>query len=193
MLLFAVLAAALIVAVLTGGDVRRLSAIRVKHPEFLIGAFAARAVVAVLGTLHSSAAVNAAKPLNVLVGLLLVIFVWLNRHLPGALLFGVGQCLNLIALISFGGRMPVILPASANPRSPRLALLISNLDPLHVLLQHPQGLWFFGDILTIPILGRSSVLSVGDVLMAAAVGWLVIRYSHSGPAPEVAYRSSPAG
>jgi len=191
-LLFAVLAAALIVAVLTGGDVRRLSAIRLKHPEFLIGAFAARAGVAVLGTLHSPAAVNGARPLNILVGLLLVIFVWLNRHLPGAFLFGVGQGLNLIALMAFRGRMPVILPASANPQSPRLALLISNLDPLHVLLQHPSGLWFFGDILTIPSLGRASVLSAGDILMAAAVGWLVIRQSRGGPAAEAAYGSSPA-
>ena len=191
MFLFAVLAAAIIVAVLIGGDVRRLSQIRLKHPEFLMTAFLTRAVVAILGTLHAETAVSVAQPLNIVVGVLLLVFVWLNRQLPGALLFGAGEGLNLIALISFAGRMPVILPPSANQNSPHLRLLISNLDPLHVLLQHPSGLWFLGDIFSIPILGRSSVVSIGDVLMALAVGWLVIRCSQRVPRVGAAYGASP--
>ncbi len=192
MFLFAVLAAALVLAVIVGGDVRRLSQIRLKHPEVLIAAIVGRAAVAILGGLHSTGAVWVARPLNVLNALLLLFFVWLNRLLPGARLFGVGQSLNLIGLVAFAGRMPVLLPAYIDPASPRLTLLASNLDPLHVLLRQQRGLWFFGDVFVIPVLGQTSVVSVGDVLMALAVGWLVVRCSQRVPAGGAAYGSSPA-
>ncbi len=192
-LFFAVIAAALVVAVVLGGDVRRLSQIRVRHPELLIGAFGAKVLVAILGTLQTLAAVNLARPLNVVGALLLLAAVWFNRHLPGALLFGGGLTLNLAALLSFGGRMPVLLPHDADPRSPLLVLLRSGMDPLHVLLQRPRGLWFLGDIFTIPSLGgHSSVLSPGDLLMAAGVAWLIIRCSRRAPAPQPAYGPSPS-
>jgi len=180
--LFVVLGAAVLLAVIIGGDIRRLSQIRLRMPYLLIGAFVGRVLVAVLGGLHSEWAVNLARPLNILVALAMIAFVWFNRHLPGAILFGVGQTLNLVALIAFGGRMPVLLPAGADRSSPRLSLLTSGLDPLHVLLTEPRGLWFFGDILTIPVLRWTSVVSIGDLCMAAAVGWLVIQISRRRPA-----------
>jgi len=101
-LFFAVIAGALVVAVVVGGDVRRLSQIRVKHLELLIGAFGLKLVVALLGTAHSELAVNIARPLNVVGAVLLLAVVWFNRRIPGALLFGAGLVLNLAAIVSFG-------------------------------------------------------------------------------------------
>ena len=192
-LFFAVIAAALVIAVLIGGDVRRLGQIRIRHIELLLGAFAVKVAVALLGTAHTQMAVTIARPLNVIGTVLLLAVVWFNRRIPGALLFGTGLTLNLIVIIAFVGRMPVLVPHDADPNSPVLALLKGGLDPLHVALDHPQGLWFIGDILTIPSIGgHSSLVSIGDLLMAAGVAWLIIRCSQRSPELQPAYGSSPS-
>jgi hypothetical protein len=192
-LFFAVIAAALAIAVLIGGDVRRLSQLRIRHIEMLLAAFAVKVAVALLGTAHSQVAVTIARPLNVIGAVLLLAVVWFNRRIPGAMLFGAGLTLNLIVILAFGGRMPVLLPHDADPNSPVLALLKGGLDPLHVALEHPQGLWFIGDIFTIPSIGgHSSLVSIGDLLMAAGVGWLIIRCSQRSPELQPAYGSSPS-
>jgi hypothetical protein len=88
--------------------------------------------------------------------------------------------------------MPVVLPADVDLSSPTVATLRAGLDPLHVWLQQPRGLWFLGDIFTIPSLGgHRSLLSVGDLLMGAGVAWLILRCSQKvggrppavGPSP----------
>jgi hypothetical protein len=192
-LFFAVIAAALAIAVLIGGDVRRLSQIRIRHIELLLAAFAVKVVVALLGTAHTQAAVTVARPLNVIGAALLLAVVWFNRRIPGALLFGTGLTLNLIVILAFFGRMPVLLPHDADPNSAALALLKGGLDPLHIALDHPQGLWFMGDILTIPSVGgHSSLVSIGDLLMAAGVAWLIIRCSQRARELQPVYGSSPS-
>jgi hypothetical protein len=192
-LFFAVIAAALAIAVLIGGDVRRLSQLRIRHIELLLAAFAAKVSVALLGTTHAVAAVNAARPLNVIGAALLLAVVWFNRRIPGAILFGTGLTLNLIVILSFGGRMPVLLPHDIDPNSAVLATLKGGLDPLHVALQHPQGLWFLGDVFAIPgIGGHSSLISFGDLLMAAGIAWLIIRCSQPAARLKPAYGSSPS-
>lgn len=192
-LFFAVIAAALVIAVLIGGDVRRLSQIRIRHLELLLAAFAAKVAVALLGTTHAQAAVNVARPLNVIGAVLLLAVVWFNRRIPGAILFGAGLSLNLIVILAFGGRMPVLVPHDVDPNSPVLVLLRGGLDPLHVALQQPQGLWFIGDIFTIPgIGGHYSLVSIGDLLMAAGIAWLIVRCSQLTPSMKPAYGSSPS-
>ena len=192
-LFFAVIAAALAIAVLIGGDIRRLSQLRIHHIELLLAAFAAKVSVALLGTTHAAAAVNAARPLNVIGAVLLLAVVWFNRRIPGAIFFGAGLTLNLIVILTFGGRMPVLIPHDIDPNSAVLATLKGGLDPLHVALQHPQGLWFIGDILAIPgIGGHASLVSIGDLLMAVGVAWLIIRCSQPGPLLKPAYGSSPS-
>jgi Family of unknown function (DUF5317) len=192
-LFFAVIAAALVIAVLIGGDVRRLSQLRVRHLELLLAAFAVKVAVALLGTAHSQLAVNVARPLNVIGAVLLLAVVWFNRRIPGAILFGTGLTLNLIVILAFGGRMPVMVPHDADPSSPVLAVLRAGLDPLHVALQNPQGLWFIGDVFTIPSIGgHSSLVSIGDLLMAAGVAWLIIRCSQRSATLQPAYGSSPS-
>jgi hypothetical protein len=188
-LFFGVIAGALVLAVVLGGDVRRLSQIRVERPELLLAAFGVKVVVAILGLSHEPAIVAVARPLNVIGAALLLLVVWLNRRLPGALLFGAGLALNLVALLAFGGRMPVLLPDGIGAGSPALALLRHGLDPLHVVLASPHGLWFIGDVFTVPSLGgHYSVVSLGDVLMAAGIAWLILRLSLRRPAPRPAYR-----
>src|SRR5437867_7416707 len=192
-LFFAVIAGALAIAVLIGGDVRRLSQLRLRHLQLLVAAFAARISVALLGTTHAAAAVNAARALNVIGAGLLLAVVWFNRRIPGAILFGAGLTLNLIVILAFGGRMPVLLPRDIDPNSAVLAVLKGGLDPLHVALPHPQRLWFLADLFAIPgIGGHASLVSIGDLLMAAGVAWLIIRCSQREPSLQAAYGPSPS-
>jgi len=192
-LFFAVIAAALAIAVLIGGDVRRLSQLRLRHLELLLAAFAVKISVGLLGTTHAQAAINAARPLNAIGAVLLLAVVWFNRRIPGAILFGAGLTLNLIVILAFGGRMPVLLPRDIDPNSAVLAVLKGGLDPLHVALQQPQGLWFLGDVFAIPgIAGHASLVSIGDLLMAAGVAWLIIRCSQREPSLQAAYGPSPS-
>src|SRR5438132_14102747 len=140
-----------------GGDVRRLSQLRIRHLEVLLAAFATKVAVALLGTAHSSIAVTAARPLNVIGAVLLLVVVWFNRRIPGALLFAAGLTLNLIVILAFGGRMPVLLPRDADPNSPILALLRGSLAAVHVPVQHPWGLCMLGSASPSPgVLGTSS-------------------------------------
>ena len=192
-LFFAVIAGALVIAVLIGGDVRRLAQIRVHHLELLFAAFLSKVAIALVGTWHSSAAVTVGRPLNVIGAILLLAVVWFNRRLPGALIFGAGLASNLIVILSFGGRMSVLLPSGFDPTSPALPLLRTGLDPLHVLLAHPRGLWFLGDVFSIPSLfGHSSLVSIGDLTMAAGVAYLIIRCSQPAPKPRPALGPTPA-
>ena len=192
-LFFAVIAAALAIAVLIGGDVRRLSLLRIRHIELLLAAFAVKISVGVLGATHSQTALTAARPLNIIGALLLLAVAWFNRRIPGALIFGAGLLSNLVVIVTFGGRMPVLLPSGFDTSSPALPVLRTGLDPLHVLLQHPQGLWFLGDIFAIPSLfGHASLVSIGDLVMAAGVAYLIIRWSHRPRVPQAAYGASPA-
>jgi hypothetical protein len=193
-LFFAIVAAALAFAVLVGGDIRRLGQLRVRHLELLLAAFACKIAVALLGYLHSAAALNIARPLNVIGAALLLVVVFFNLRIPGAALFGAGILSNLIVIVSFGGRMPVLLPAGfqATPGG-SLPVLRAGLDPLHVLLSHPQGLWLLGDIFVIPgIVGRASLVSLGDLMMAAAVAYLIVRWSQREHRMPVAMGASPA-
>ena len=191
-LFFAVIAGALVIAVLIGGDVRRLAQIRVHHLELLFAAFLSKVAIALVGTWHSSAAVTVGRPLNVIGAILLLAVVWFNRRLPGALIFGAGLASNLIVILSFGGRMSVLLPSGFDPTSPALPLLRTGLDPLHVLLLRPRGLWFLGDVFSIPSLfGHSSLVSIGDLTMAAGVAYLIIRCSQAAPKPRPALGPTP--
>jgi len=52
---------------------------------------------------------------------------------------------------------------------------------------------FIGDIFNIPSIGgQSSLVSIGDLLMAAGVAWLIIRCSQRLPDLQPAYGSSPS-
>src|SRR6202035_3289995 len=99
-LFFAVIAAALVIAVLIGGDVRRLSQVRIRHIELLLAAFASKVAVALLGSAHTQIAAPVARPLNVIGAVLLVAVVWFNRRIPGAMIFGAGLTLTLIVIVA---------------------------------------------------------------------------------------------
>ncbi len=112
---------------------------------------------------------------------LLLLFIWLNRSIPGGWLMGLGLSLNFLVIILNGGLMP-LSPANAR-------LLLPDLpagNPLPLVLGERVGaskdillevsdthLWFLSDIFHLPAwMGYPLVFSMGDVCLALGAFWL---------------------
>ena len=106
---------------------------------------------------------------------MLVVALWLNRSQPGLLLAMVGIGANGIAVLANFGYMPVWMPAVE-----MAGLTAADLSPtFHRPLPDELSLDFLlragplGDIIPITIPSLSNVISMGDVLLAAGVGWFL--------------------
>jgi hypothetical protein len=117
----------------------------------------------------------------VLVGsqILLLLFAWLNRRLPGFWLLGLGLFANLLVISLNGGLMP-LMPENA------VRLLLAN-SPVVLQLGERVGfgkdillvkastrLWFLGDIFMLPEVFRYPLaFSIGDILISVGAFWLL--------------------
>jgi MFS family permease len=106
---------------------------------------------------------------------LLLIALWLNRSQPGLLVAMVGVGANGLAIVLNGGYMPVYLPVVE-----LVGLTVEDLSPtFHVALPEELNLEFLlaggpiADIVPIPLPLLANVISIGDVLLAAGVGWFL--------------------
>jgi MFS transporter, DHA3 family, macrolide efflux protein len=160
---------------LAGGRIANLLSLRLRFGILIVAAIVLR-----FGTQSLLAAgVDVVDQLRVpLLGLafgLLVVTLWLNRSQPGMLIAMVGVALNALAILLNGGWMPVYLPALAVA-----GIEPSELSPtFHVALPETLDLEFLlrggpiGDVLPLPLPLLANVISVGDVLLAAGVAWLL--------------------
>ena len=96
------------------------------------------------------------------------VFLALNRHLPGMRLAALGLVLN-IAVIAPNGAMPVSLDAAelAGKDAP------TELGLKHEAMNDDTVFPWLGDVIPLP--GMRTLLSVGDVVLAAGIAWLVYR------------------
>lgn len=100
------------------------------------------------------------------------VFVWSNRHQPGARLLAWGGGLNLAAVASNGGVMPAWTWAWAVSGAPAL-------DPTGYANARPSAdAWLLplGDVIPFPpLLPGSAPFSIGDVLLIAGFAVIVHR------------------
>ncbi len=106
---------------------------------------------------------------------MIVVALWLNRSQPGLLLAMVGVGANGVAVLLNGGYMPVWMPAVE-----MAGLTAADLSPtFHVLLPDQLNFEFLlaggplGDVIPITIPLISNVISAGDMMLAAGVGWFL--------------------
>ena len=119
---------------------------------------------------------------------LLLLAVILNSQLPGIKLLGVGLALNLLAISSHGGWMPVRLEAVRQAGLAPIAAVLETTGHYRHLIPLGGGsaLWFLTDILPVPGPGpQANVYSVGDLLVAAGV-FLFVQKTMTQPLADAA-------
>lgn len=109
---------------------------------------------------------------------LLLIFIWINRKIPGGWLMGLGLLLNFLAIALNGGMMPLTPENAAHllPKGSTITLTLGERVGFtkDILLEKSQTrLWFLGDVFLLPEwLHYPLAFSPGDVLLSLGVFWL---------------------
>lgn len=94
-------------------------------------------------------------------------FLWSNRHIPGAMLVGLGAAMNLAAIAANNGTMP------ASPWAWRVAglpTMIGDFENSNVTSD--ARLWWLGDVFAIPKgWPFANVFSAGDLVIVFAMAY----------------------
>jgi len=140
-------------------------------PQVLVAYVPAIAGVGTVG------AASAALPFSLLIFL---VFVWLNRSLPGMSVLLVGLILNLLVISANGGWMPISpqtasqLPGGADARQLPMGIRFGEKDIL--LATESTRLEFLADrFLLPPWMHYATAFSAGDVFVAIGAFWLLAR------------------
>jgi hypothetical protein len=147
---------------LRGGDLGRLADIRLRGLWIPVIALVLQVGITVLVT-GGSPLMH--RVLHIATYVMIGLFLWANRRLPGVRIVGLGALLNTIAIVANGG----VMPASATAeRLSGLHLRAGFDNSAH--LNHAL-LGFLGDVIPWPG-PLHNVLSVGDLIIFA--GMLVL-------------------
>jgi hypothetical protein len=147
---------------LTGGRLSRLASINVRGTWVPVVALAIQVVIT---TIIRDGHEDLHKAVHIATYVLIGVFLWCNRRLPGVKVIGLGAFLNALVITINGGQM------AASRTAERLAgLHLGNGFDNSAPLAHPHLLWF-GDVIPWPG-PLPNVLSIGDCLIY--VGTLIL-------------------
>ena len=169
---------------LTGGDLRRLATLPVRHAWAI---WVALGLQTALVWAPDSVPDGAARTAHVATYAIAAWFAWANRRLPGVWLMALGGALNLAAIVANGGVMPASRAAWARAGF-SLEEGFSN-----SVVRDDARLGFLGDVFAVPDgWPFANVFSVGDVLIVVGIGWLAHRWCRRPADGSVAAGDVPA-
>ncbi|MGH8971008.1 MAG: DUF5317 family protein [Actinomycetes bacterium] len=164
-LLVAVLA---LTAVVAAGGGARLAAIRLRAVRLLVAA-----AVLHLGTALLAPDSGWARSTTlVLATLLVALFLFGNRALPGVPLAALGLLLNVV-VVTANGAMPVSAEAATRAGASAPSLRLDS-DPMREPLGPDTRLGLLADRIPVASPWRPQAVSAGDVLVAAGVALLLL-------------------
>ncbi|HAL62117.1 MAG TPA: hypothetical protein DCP08_06900 [Chloroflexi bacterium] len=170
----------LIVALLRGGSILRLSQLHIRHAYLILLGLALQLFVFSplgarwepwMGYLYLASLV------------LLLLAVALNRDLPGIRLLGLGLFLNLLVIAANGGLMPISIEAArrAGLFDVVAALQATGRHTNVALMDEGTRLWFLGDTIVLGYpLPSAHVFSPGDILVALGA-FVFLQWAMLGP------------
>lgn len=166
-LVLATVLGAVLLGYARGGRLANLGHVELRHGWLVFASVLAQMALAAVAALDGPTA-SVSTPLLLASHAALLIFVVYNRMLPGMLLVFAGFAMNA-AVITANGAMPVA-------REALLAVSAGEATTItpgkHRLLADGDVLTPLADIFPLPVL--RTVVSAGDIVLAAGVGVLVI-------------------
>jgi hypothetical protein len=168
-----------ILGVIGGGRPGRLAELDLRVPGLFIAAAAVQIGVMVLGVRGTAAVESVGGPAQVVTYVLLLVGLWLNRHLWGVRIASVGVFLNLLVIAANGGSMPVDRELAVRAGNVRLVeALDSPTYRGHMPATARTRLRPLGDVVPLPMLVPRprffSPGSLGDVFITAGACWLIL-------------------
>jgi hypothetical protein len=168
-----------IVGVIGGGRPGRLSELELRATGLFIAAAGVQIVVMVLGVRGTALVQSVGGPAQIVTYGLLVVALWLNRHLWGVRIASVGVLLNFLVIGANGGSMPVDRELAVRAGNVRLVeVLDSPTYRGHMPATEGTRLRPLGDVVPLPMLVPRprffSPGSVGDVFITAGACWLIL-------------------
>lgn len=162
-LVLSVLALGGVLGLLRGGRPRRLTALPFRG--LWIPVMALGIQVFLFAIPFAPGAEWAIGPIHVLSYLLLVLFVLLNRRLPGLLLIGIGIAMNAIVIATNGGAMPVSQAALESAGAYETIARLQSAERSHksALMNERTLLPVLGDWLSLSLF--RTIISPGDVVV----------------------------
>ncbi|MGI6713185.1 MAG: DUF5317 domain-containing protein [Bacillota bacterium] len=103
--------------------------------------------------------------------ILLFIFLFLNRKVPGVVFLALGFLMNFIVIMFNGGAMPTIVTGI----DPEYIKSIKSGEVItYTLISEKTKLRWFADILIQPW-PKAKAFSIGDIFISIGIFWLVLR------------------
>ncbi len=172
MFIFLILLAAILVALLRGGNLMRFADLKIRWSILIIAGFLLQVLV-FSEFWQTNEALRGFTPHAYLGSLLLLLIALaVNYRIPGILFLGLGFFSNAITIVLNGGFMPASQAALALAGLPHLAPGQTSNNSIG--MSADTRLWFLSDIFAIPAgLPLPNVFSVGDVLIAIGAVYLI--------------------
>jgi len=184
-ILLAILALGLVVSLLTGGRIERLANVHFRYSYLILIALWVQILIFSRWWQSTIGHPVVSSGLYIASMLLLAITCWLNRHVPGIVLLGIGLLLNSAVIVANGGYMPTSLQAL---RTAGIIAPDATLDAARAtnssLIDENTLLWFLGDIMAIPSrIPLANIFSIGDVVIGlGAIRFLFANMRGASPA-----------
>jgi hypothetical protein len=168
----------IVIGVIAGGRLGRLKDLDLRAPAAFMAAAALQVVLLVLGAAKLSLPAGVGPGIHLASFVLLLVGLWLNRHLPGVRLVGLGAFLNFLVIAANGGSMPVDRGLAERAGSDRLVELLDSPDyTMHEPATEATRLRPLADVLPLPMVPRPGFFSpgsVGDILVTVGACWLIL-------------------
>lgn len=177
---------ALIVGFVRRGSLRNLEKMPLRKSYlFVTGFVLAGAILTLIIRGGDPTLIRYARLVNIVQYLIILAAIGLNLHIRGMIVTGVGAFLNFLVLTANGGLMPVSRQAL---HAAGLTDIIKNYAVRHVILTDQTRLPFLSDIVPVRLFGYvcSQVISVGDIIIAVAILYMIQHYMCYPPAKEPA-------
>jgi len=155
-----------------GGSLSNFANFKFQNGWLIIVAFIMQVAVQLATQKYSVKIVNCALLVNIVIYCLLFTGFWLNRQYFGINIIFFGSGLNILAMLSNNGRMPVSYEVLLkNNLQEAISLINKGLDFKHVFINEGTKIVFLTDIIQPPgIFGYlMRVVSIGDLIIVLGI------------------------